>query len=85
MKNADMPANAQSFAMTENECGTPFDFMNETKKYTGLTKREMIAMHAMQGILSNSETMNWIAGDDGLTVSSQAVIMADALLEELAK
>lgn len=84
MKNADMPANAQSFAMTENECGTPFDFMNETKKYTGLTKREMFAMYAMQGLIAadHANGSQKLCDED---VASMAVYYADALLEELAK
>lgn len=40
MKNLDMPAMAQSFAMTEGECGTAIDFLSEEEKYIGLTKRE---------------------------------------------
>ena len=79
MKNADMPANAQSFAMTENECGTPLDFMNETKKYTGLTKREMFAMHAMQGLIASNSLYR------GKALARDAVAYADALLQELAK
>ena len=83
MKNADMPANAQSFAMTENECGTPLDFMNETKKYTGLTKREMIAMHAMQGLIASNSLYG--GKGDREALARDAIAHADALLQELAK
>lgn len=40
MKNLDMPATAQSFAMTEGECGTAMDFLSDEGKYIGFTKRE---------------------------------------------
>jgi hypothetical protein len=45
-------------------------------KDSGLTKREMFAMTAMQGIIAN----NGGGPDD---VASRAVAMADALLSEL--
>ena len=67
MKNADMPAS-----------GIPETDWNGF--YHGLTKREMFAVAAMQGILSNSNdryTYEQLAG--------HAVAQADALLSELEK
>lgn len=55
--------------------------------YSGLTKREMFAMAAMQGIVSNSS--NSIATHDEVgkrvdtVVAERAVTYADALLEAL--
>lgn len=81
MKNADMPAMPQSFAMTENECGAPGDFLEGGEYYEGLTKREMFAMHAMQGLLA-SDTTHQLHQND---CANMAVAYADALLEELDK
>ena len=68
MKNSDMPA-------------MPLPLGSETVVgQEGLTKREMLAMSAMQGILSNSNdryTYEQLAG--------HAVSQADALLSELEK
>ena len=67
MKNADMPAS-----------GIPETDWNGF--YHGLTKRDMFAVAAMQGILSNSNdryTYEQLAG--------QADAQADALLSELEK
>lgn len=60
-----------------------------TENGQGLSKRELIAVHAMQGILSN----HWCQNDykdkiDALgwtLVAAQAVKFADALIEELQK
>lgn len=50
----------------------------------GLTKREMFAMHAMQGIMSNAFSdhtyANWAE-----SIAEEAVKQADALLAELEK
>ena len=69
MKNADMPA--MPIELDGNGQYAPV-------AYTGLTKREMFAMAAMQGILSNPNdryTYDQLAG--------HAVNYADALLAEL--
>ena len=57
---------------------------NPAKLCPGLTKRELIAAMAMQGIRANA---GWIdrAAFDSAAVASQAVHDADALLAELAK
>ena len=62
-----------------------------TKTSKGLTKREMFAMHAMQGLLSNSGGVvqaNSMSGtgfcnSDEKSLAKWAVSCADALLEEL--
>lgn len=75
MKNADMPA-------------MPVKNANFESDHFGLTKREMIAMHAMQGFISGH--MAWSDGLDGgsaditpQSVAGVAVEFADALLREL--
>lgn len=66
MKNADMPAGA-----------IPSTSGNEL--YLGLTKREMFAMAAMQGILTRA------GSPDRNMIAKTAVEYADALLKELDK
>lgn len=54
--------------------------------YSGLTKREIFAMSAMQGILSNEDLMSYYDGEEPFkSLSHDAVTLADALLEALAK
>lgn len=50
-------------------------------KHEGLTKREMIAAMAMQGICSHPDT--WGADIDG--IAKHAVTVADAIISELSK
>lgn len=71
MKNADLPA------MPIEMCGFG---QFAPVAHTGLTKREMFAMAAMQGILSNG--VDFTAHDDK-DVAQAAVIHADNLLAEL--
>ena len=78
MKNADMPA-------------MPIEFSGfgqfAPEAHTGITKREMFAMAAMQGMLSHSDVMH--TNDDeeheniSHAVAANAVLMADALLSKL--
>lgn len=49
-----------------------------------LTKRELLAAMAMQGIIANSE-MSRQAGSSPPSIANHAVCCADALLAELAK
>ncbi|WP_404840418.1 hypothetical protein [Aeromonas media] len=76
MKNADMPA-----APVLNGDNEPADFDHSFYRNgnlaTGLTKREMIAMHIMCGIAPARFTPEYGA--------EQAVSYADALLAELGK
>ena len=71
MKNADLPA--MPFVELDSACSI----------VTGLTKREMFAMHAMQGLTSIDNFSN-----DNEVISNMAkwsVQCADALLSELDK
>lgn len=91
MKNADMPA-----APMTNENGAPQHYSSlgiHEGCVTGLTKREMFAMHAMQGILSNSGGViqaNSMSGTgwcncDASGLAKWSLDCADALLAELEK
>lgn len=76
MKNGDLPAMPVPEQLLQDESG------RYTIHQTGITKREMFAMAAMQGLVSSG--MDWTLYDHR-DVSEQAVIMADALLAELKK
>lgn len=87
MKNADLPAMPQDgdlWALEIGQCAT---------EATGLTKREMFAMHAMQGLLSNcggvvqanSMSGTGFCNSDEKSLAQWSISCADALLEELAK
>lgn len=77
MKNADLPAMPISEEETDRvDAGV--------KVYTGLTKREMFAMAAMQGLLANEHALQrGIEFQAKCPLSEQAVNMADALLDAL--
>ena len=67
MKNAYMPA-------------MPLPLVTETEKWCqGLTKREMMAMHALQGLLAAPD-LNTVEPD---AVAGTAIAYVDALLAEL--
>ena len=76
MKNADKPAMPQNDAITSNVNILPVDCL-------GLTKREMFAMAAMQGILS-SETQDYEYKDRESLIDA-CVEYADLLLKRLEK
>jgi hypothetical protein len=85
MNNADMPAIPQEADLLVDRIGLcPTVGM-------GLTKREMFAMHAMQGLLSNSGGViqgNPMSGtgwcnSDAQSLAQLSLECADALLEEL--
>ena len=75
MKNADMPAmpSGKLCFIDENGWGKELDS-------NGLTKRETMAMHMMQGIISRGNSALSSKG-----IARDAVVMADALLAELEK
>lgn len=58
-------------------------FQNQDTNELGLTKREVMAMHAMQAMLSNQGMFDVFGA--GAAIASEAVNVADALLEELNK
>lgn len=78
MKNADLPA--MPVLNGDNETAE-FDrqFYRNGNLATGLTKREMIAMHIMCGVVSDPARFTPEYG------AEQAVLYADALLAELEK
>ncbi|WP_429169167.1 hypothetical protein [Aeromonas rivipollensis] len=77
MKNADMPAMPQSATSEGNVCNY-YDYSGPGIP-TGLTKREMMAMHIMCGVTSDPARFTPEYG------AEQAVLYADALLAELEK
>ena len=79
MNNADMSA-----MPTTAQCEQCNRTHYKDEQTAGLTKREHFAGLAMQGVLSNADTMDWIESNE-TTVAEQAVICADALLAELDK
>jgi hypothetical protein len=82
MKNGDLPAMPnQTDAQTLGCMGLMNTVADFYKHGAGLTKREMFAMAAMQGLLVNAER-NSLTFD---TAQAQAVKCADALLAELEK
>ena len=78
MKNADLPAMPQDgdlWVLEIGQCAT---------EATGLTKREMFAMHAMQAWIQHHGSR----GDYGFSekdAAQSSLRCADALLEELEK
>lgn len=51
----------------------------------GLTKREMFAMHAMSGLMANTDSKIAFWKDDAKTMAQYAITITDALLDELEK
>ena len=77
MKNADMPA-MPMFSDNAEPCIVRDKDTHQTKPATGLTKREMMAMHILSGLLSDYEF------DVTRQMAAEiAVEQADALLAEL--
>ena len=73
MKNRDMP----SMPVTD-DTGMPFNSVPAELSTIGLTKREMMAMAAMQGLCAHSGDYHTFAN-----MASDAVNYADALLAQL--
>ena len=82
MKNGDMPASpcGESYK-TQQYPGGDWIHNKKSALHSGLTKREMFAMAAMQGILT-SETDDWRHKEEE-SLAASAVKYADALLAEL--
>lgn len=84
MKNADMPA----MPIVDTDAGYPLDVsrygdgLSNGKFASGLTKREMMAMHMMHGLLSANATYGGRTDARDL-MASDAVEHADALLSAL--
>lgn len=75
MKNADMPAMPCDEFSFINHTG----YMETIRGHSGLTKREMMAMHALQGLLAAPD-LNTVEPD---AVAGTAIAYVDALLAEL--
>jgi len=96
MKNADKPAASYVYTSTEEKYGGAGTFI-KTNIEPGLTKRELIAAMAMQGILHNlaiaDETLAVIqrkyyekqypGASEFECVARESVSMADELLRQL--
>ncbi len=80
MKNADMPAMPQSSTSDGYPCN--YADYGGVGIPTGLTKREIMAMYALQGLLSGSDINELVVGDER-SFSEAAVDYADALLAAL--
>jgi hypothetical protein len=76
-KLGNMPINSEMFFGQNNESETTCAF--EVRTYSGLTKREYYAGLAMQGIIASKQYLF------PANVAEQAILQADALLEELSK
>lgn len=93
MKNADMPAMPLSGDAYNDFAGYVPGKTSFNPECQGLTKREMFAMHAMQGILSNSGGViqgNNYSGTGWCNSNAQdlakwSIECADAMLAELDK
>lgn len=81
MKNADMPA-MPMFDTEAKPCRVRNPDNGEIALAAGLTKREMMAMHMMHGLLSANATYGGKTDARDL-MASDAVAHANALLAEL--
>lgn len=89
MKNADIPAMPQTITDSSDGSGLVGSHMED--EWSGLTKREMFAMNAMQGLLSNSGGViqgNPMSGtgwcnSDAQSLAQLSLECAEALLAEL--
>ena len=81
--NGDLPANAAPMAVSHS--GDVYNIATESGgEFSGLTKREHFAAMAMQGICNNAgRNGHEFHNPDAL--AKEAVIIAEALLEELSK
>ena len=78
MKNADMPA-----MPVFDSSGCPSLYGDDGVEAKGLTKREMMAMHAMTGLLSGGKQYDNRYSSRASQLVEDSVLYADALLAEL--
>lgn len=80
--------NGEMIMKNANEPAMPIEFngfgQHAPEAHSGLTKREMFAMHAMQGLLS-ADYQNGSEKLNSEDVASMSIDYADALLAELEK
>lgn len=81
MNNKYLPAFPVECTYTEDGEIKGLQTGNTTGWQLGLTKREIIAMHALQGLLANPD----FTYDSVDNFAQDAVLHADALLKELEK
>ena len=92
--NSDLPAmplSGDAYQDFAHYDGTPKTSYNP--ECQGLTKREVFAMHAMQGLLSNSggvvqansRSGTGFCNSDEVSLAQWSIACADALLSELEK
>ena len=81
MKNGNEPSNPINTFAKEG------DLAVSTNKHRGLTKREMFAMHAMQGLLSDGSYADLYdtADEWRKNITEASVEFSDALLKEREK
>lgn len=72
MKNSDLPATPQDSGIWCDGIGLC------PTEATGLTKREIFAMHAMHGLLSSGKFCS-------IDIAKHSLVYADKLLKELEK
>lgn len=78
MKNSDMPA-----MPVFDSSGCPSLYGDDGVEARGLTKREVMAMHAMVGLLSCGKQYDIRHKSRASQLVEDAVFYADALLDEL--
>ena len=78
MKNSDMPA-----MPVFDSSGCPSLYGDDGVEARGLTKREVMAMHAMVGLLSCGKQYDIRHKSRDSQLVEDAVFYADALLDEL--
>ena len=78
MKNADIPA-----MPVFDSSGCPSLYGDDGVEAKGLTKREMMAMHTMVGLLSCGKQYDIRHKSRASQLVEDAVFYADALLDEL--
>ena len=78
MKNSDMPA-----MPVFDSSGCPSLYGDDGVEAKGLTKREMMAMHAMTGLLSGGKQYDNRYSSRASQLVEDSVLYADALLAEL--
>jgi 4-hydroxyphenylpyruvate dioxygenase-like putative hemolysin len=84
MTNADLPAMPTSIDAQTLSCVGRMDNMEDYyRQQAGITKREMFAMAAMQGILSNNAMIDNCDKQSIEWAAARAASCADALLAEL--
>ena len=84
MKNGDLPAMPnQTDAQTLGCMGLMNTVADFYKHGTGLTKREMFAMTAMQGFVASSQNTDFTSEYERLIAVKSSVWIADDLLAEL--